>query len=187
MSKGAASEKSLYKYLHETFDYKDGQLIYKKQRSYRRKVGEVAGSLNSEGYRNIWIKGKSYKAHRLIWFFLKGYFPEHYIDHINRNKADNRIENLREVNPKCNAHNCNIAINNTSGITGVSMYSKTGKWYAQIMDSNGKYKNLGYYDSKYDAACARYCGELQYGYVNCQTDSSAMQYIRSNYVTSSSK
>ena len=80
--------------------------------------GCVAGTL-SAGYCAINVDGNSYKRSRLVWLYHNGYFPEHNIDHINRNRWNDKIENLREVTQQCNLRNCGNLKNNTSGVKGV--------------------------------------------------------------------
>ena len=67
--------------------------------------GKVAGTLNRSGYRMIGINKKVYLAHRLVWLYETGHFPKKHIDHINNDKDDNRLVNLREVTHQENCHN----------------------------------------------------------------------------------
>lgn len=68
-------------------------------------AGAVAGSTRHDGYINIPIEGNSFPAHRIAWALHYGAWPKHSIDHINGNRADNRIDNLREAMPWQNSHN----------------------------------------------------------------------------------
>ena len=77
------------------YDKETGNLIWKIQKRGTRK-GSIAGTTNSEGYRVITVNYKAYKAHRLVYLMHKGYLPRT-LDHINNNRSDNRIENLRAV------------------------------------------------------------------------------------------
>ena len=83
------------------------------------------------------------------------------VDHINRNKLDNRICNLRVCTQQQNKRNRSIQCNNTSGVTGVSWVSKYNKWMAQIQ-INGKSKNLGCFNTKEEAINARKQAEIEY-------------------------
>ena len=82
------------------------------------RVGEVVGSFDPFGYIKIGVDAKDYLAHRLAWLYVYGYMSENLIDHINRNPADNRISNLREVSQQCNMRNTGTPKHNTSGVKG---------------------------------------------------------------------
>ena len=104
-------------------------------------AGCKAGSVFKSGYVYLGLDGKSYTAHRLVWLYVSGTIPM-LIDHINRDKADNRLCNLRVSSHSENGHNSNIRCNNTSGYTGVSKAGE--KWNAYIT-VNRKRFNLGYF------------------------------------------
>ena len=83
----------------------------------RIKAGTVAGSLKSKnGYIEIHLKGKAYKAHRVAWLLHYGSWPSEQVDHINRNRSDNRAANLRACSASDNMFNKNIYKSNSSGI-----------------------------------------------------------------------
>jgi len=136
------------KKLHDAFEYRDGKLYNKIARNSRTKIGEVAGSYSSR-YVQITFEGKSWLAHRIIFFMFHGYKPK-FIDHINGNKKDNRIENLREATPSQNQFNHGLNSANKSGVKGVSWSKKYQKWFA-CMSNNGKNKSLGLFSSLEDA------------------------------------
>ena len=103
------------------------------QRSSRAKKGIVAGYEDTEGYIKIEIYGKPYLAHRLVWFYMYGSFPEIFLDHKNEIKNDNRIANLRLATNQENRHNIsNQRTNNTSGFIGVAWNKENKKWRSQI-------------------------------------------------------
>ncbi len=83
------------------------------------------GSLDKDGYLILKIKQQQYKAHRLAWFLYYGDFPQKEIDHINRNRTDNRIANLREVDRIDNILNTKKQINKDTGVVGVYVDKKT--------------------------------------------------------------
>ena len=132
--------------LHELFDYKDGNLIWKVAKARIIKVGDIAGSINEYGYIIIGIDGKVYRAHRLIYLYHNGYFPS-FIDHIDGNKTNNKIENLRSATTSQNAMNRKISIKNSSGIKGVVWHKRDKKWVVQVK-VNSKYQSFGYYEDK---------------------------------------
>ena len=94
-------------------------------------VGAQAGSLNSKGYRRITVDGREYKAHRLAWFYVWGEWPT-LLDHINRDRSDNRLCNLRVATPSLNALNKTPAKLSTSGVRGVHFDHRGGRWVAYI-------------------------------------------------------
>ena len=153
------------KYLKEVFTYNsnNGVLIYKKRINNRIQIGRVAGHISSDGYRYVRVFGTSQKHSRLVFLFHNGVFPKNNIDHINGNRSDDRIENLRDVTQEENRKNCMIMTNNSSGVQGVNFYKRTNKWRAFI-GLNGKHIHLGYFDTKKLALEARKNAELEYDY-----------------------
>lgn len=132
------------------YDKETGNLIHRKDNN-ARKAGSVAGSPNPFGYQKIGFKGKVYSAHRMIWILFNGDIPDGLcIDHINGNKSDNRIENLRLVTHKQNMENVGRPATNVSGYKGVSWWKATGKWKAQICHAGKKY-HIGLYETKEEA------------------------------------
>ena len=120
------------------------------QRAKRVKKGAVAG-WNDNGYVRIEILGKTYRAHRLGWLYMYGAFPKKGIDHINGNKFDNRIVNLREASDLQNGQNQhNPTKRNTSGYLGVSWSKRENKFVAQIR-VNGKGRQIGFFNTAEEA------------------------------------
>lgn len=111
-------------------------------------AGHECGSVDSHGYRVISYSHNGsrriLKAHRLAWFIAHGVIPEGDIDHVNRNRTDNRIANLRAVSRSVNSRNSSMQRNNTSGVTGVYWDKATGKWRANA-HVNGRTRHLGYF------------------------------------------
>jgi hypothetical protein len=128
--------------LWEKFDYLDG-VLYHKTTWGPIKAGDVAGTKNPRGYIIVRFDGKPYLAHRIIFFMYHGYFPQE-IDHINRVKHDNRIENLRAVCRIENARNKGVYKTNCSGNRNVSLL-KTGK-YEVSLRVNGRRMYVGVFD-----------------------------------------
>lgn len=83
------------------------------------------GSLDKDGYLILKIKGKQFKAHRVVWLLNYGYFPKDELDHINRNRTDNRVENLRVCSRAENNRNKNEKINKDTGYQGVYIDKST--------------------------------------------------------------
>ena len=134
------------KQVTECFEYKDGTLYWRgvTRQNKQYLVDKPAGSLHKTGYRHVTWMGKVHKAHRLIFLLHHGYLPKE-IDHINGDRADNRIENLRAVTRSQNQYNKGKCRNNTSGHRGVSWHKPTGKWSVRI-SLNNRNKSMGYYD-----------------------------------------
>lgn len=113
-----------------------------------RKIGQAAGNLTNRGYVHIAFNGVRYAAHRLAWLFSYGEWPNGQIDHVNRDKADNRISNLRVASPSDNQHNKLAPSNNMSGLKGIRF--KKNRWEASCM-VRGKRKYLGRFVSEREA------------------------------------
>jgi len=112
------------------------------------KVGDICGSKTSKnGYIYITFKGRKYLAHRLAWFYIYSSWPTE-IDHINGNKKDNSLKNLREVSRRSNMRNNYRARN--GNLTGASFIKREQKWQATAY-INGKPKFLGYFNTEKEA------------------------------------
>lgn len=130
-----------------------------------RKAGQLAfTSSTSRGYRQGDIFGVNFLAHRVIWKWVTGEDPDT-IDHINRNKTDNRWDNLRSVTNLENMLNTGLAENSSSGITGVFFSAtKRGKQWGAHIKVGRRNRNLGYYHTMAEAAQARHEAELRFGF-----------------------
>jgi hypothetical protein len=105
-------------------------LRWKKKTCKKINVGEEAGSLKKEGYYNIMFNGKKYLNHRIIYFLIHSYCPE-CLDHIDNNRQNNNISNIREASRSQNNQNAQIRKDNTTGIKGLYTY-KEKYWKLQI-------------------------------------------------------
>jgi hypothetical protein len=131
----------------------------------RYRVGHVAGCIGpgSRGYVCICIAGLNHLGHRIGWGLHYGAAVAGQIDHINGDRADNRISNLREVDSLGNSRNAALAKNNKSGVTGVCWSTVFNLWVVGIGVNNG-WVNLGRYASKVEAIAVRKAAERQYGF-----------------------
>ncbi|WP_261505722.1 HNH endonuclease signature motif containing protein [Burkholderia multivorans] len=135
------------------YDQETGLFTWIKTRSYKHLIGKRSGSLQVNGYVAITINKKKYLAHRLAWLYVHGSEPPECIDHINGNRSDNRICNLRLATKKENNHNTHQFSENKAGYTGISWAKRQKKWRARIK-VDGKEKYLGYFTSKEEAHAA---------------------------------
>ena len=159
------------------YDSDTGRFTWRKRVARGVKAGDVAGSYNGEGYRNIKINGKPHLAHRLAWMYIYGYFPEHGIDHINKNPADNRIDNLREASQACNRRNTGNFKNSRSGVKGVMWDKRNNKWQV-LIKVNGKQIAMGRFNDFMEAVCHRLAAEECLGWSGCDSNSPAFQYVQ---------
>jgi hypothetical protein len=113
--------------------------------------GQIAGKIGTHGYRLIGFGGKLYSAHRLAWLYVHGEWPPGYIDHINHDRLDNRIDNLRCTNQSENTSNRSSPRRDCNGMMGVQYNWK--KWTAKIR-VNGKVIYLGRFDTMEEAGRA---------------------------------
>jgi hypothetical protein len=124
-----------------------------------RAGGRLLGTNQSRGYTSIKYAGKAVLAHRLAWFMCYGTVPRS-IDHINRDKRDNRIENLRQATASENQCNRGVQSNNTSGCAGVALNRQGTKWQAYIK-KDGRRKHLGVFERKEEAIACRKAAEAE--------------------------
>jgi len=136
------------------YDPDTGGFSWRRARS-NVKQGSVAGCTALHGYTVIRLLGKLHLAHRLAWLHHYGEEPPPLIDHINEDKSDNRIANLRKANKALNAQNKRSAQRNnkSSGLLGVAFLPHVSKFTAYI-NANGKRKYLGLFEEKEDAHAA---------------------------------
>ena len=127
-------------YLHKIFNYKDGEL-------FRISTQTQAGKrIDNDGYRRTWFNGKQHRTHRLIFAYHYGFLPK-FIDHIDGDKTNNCIENLRNATISQNNQNAKIRKDNTSGSKNVYWEKRSKSWVVRITANKqeihiGKYKNI---------------------------------------------
>lgn len=110
--------------------------------------GEPVGTPHSLGYLKTKIKGKMYLVHRLVFMYCHGRWPIR-LDHADRNKKNNRLENLRECSHETNNANRGIMRNNSSGFKGVHWSKSANRWRSQV-----GYVVVGHFKDKKEAAAA---------------------------------
>ena len=118
---------------------------------------------HSNGYLFGAIANQKLFAHRVAWALHHGQWPDGEVDHVNHDKTDNRISNLRVVQRTQNAMNLSKSKRNVSGVTGVFKHSQTGRWQAQIRVGRTSI-HLGSFESFDDAVAARRQAEEQHGF-----------------------
>ena len=129
----------------ELFEYRDGALFWKVSHNNFIKVGKQAGtSVNDAGYNIVGIGGKTPRLHRIIFLYHHGYLPNK-VDHIDGNRTNNTIENLRPATNEENSRNARLSKRNKSGVKGVCWANHVNKWMVQVRQGNTK-KYLGLYD-----------------------------------------
>lgn len=134
-----------------------------------RLAGGIIGCMSKHGYLQISVAGKCYTAQRLAWFYTHGEWPVGVVDHINRDRGDNRLCNLRCVNYSQNSLNT-ISVRGMSGVRGVCLMSPRNRkrskklWRADI-SVDGKRIRLGEFYLLEDAIAARKAAETRYGVV----------------------
>jgi len=149
---------TIYALINDLFEYRDGDLYWKEQPRPARNVdiSKPAGTINSDGYRVIKIKGKDYRAHRLIYQMFNEQWDitdtsrDNQIDHADEDKLNNNIDNLRVATSSQNKANSGEYKNNTSGTTGVNWHKRDKKWHVKV-SVNKKSHFGGYFVNKEDA------------------------------------
>jgi hypothetical protein len=136
-----------------SYDPEIGVFTWLKSNSNKARNGSEAGYVTSQGYRSININNKNYLAHRLAWFYVNGCFPEKGLDHINRNRTDNRISNLRVSTHRENNMN-------REG-KGCTYWERDNKWKAQIQVDKVN-KHLGYFDTEEEARAVYFEAKKKY-------------------------
>lgn len=137
------------------YDSASGAFIWRVPRKRNQvKAGSAAGSIVANGYLVIGVDGARVYAHRLAWLIVYGDWPTAGVDHVNGNKADNAIRNLRAATQLENGQNLKRPSHNTSGVTGVSWHRQIGRWFAYVT-VEGKRHSAGCHGSIEEAAAAR--------------------------------
>lgn len=158
-------------YLNEIFDYdaETGQLRWRARRDVNnqalwnaRYAGALAGHASKAGYLIVRLSGQNYKAHRIAWKIAYGEDPE-FIDHLDGNRANNKLDNLRDVTQAQNNRNASIRKNSLAPYPGVEWHKRSRKFRAFI-GRNGRYVSLGSFDTETEAVAARKAAEALEGF-----------------------
>lgn len=148
-----------------SYDHLTGQFTsrpFKEEGKRSLMHAKAVGGNHCEGYTTVGINNRQYLAHRLAWIYMYGDCPE-YLDHIDGNRKNNAISNLREATKAQNGWNSKKPVTNTSG------YSRTGKFRA-LLKMNGKTIHLGRFETAelagfiYELACEKYRGAFGRAY-----------------------
>jgi hypothetical protein len=152
------------KQLHLEFTYNRDTGVFKRIIPWKiKKYGESLKTTHHSGYIYMQIAGKKYAGHRLAWLSVYGHFPDGQIDHIDGNRSNNALSNLRVVSNQVNQQNSSLRIDNSSGQVGVSWFKTRLTWRA-VINVSGKQTTLGYFKILEEAIAARKKAETHYGF-----------------------
>lgn len=135
----------------------------KKRTWNTRYADKPAGGVTTFGYLKLKLGDRHYQVHRLVWLWNAGEWPSHFIDHIDHDRQNNRIENLRLVTHIQNCRNAVLPKSNTSGACGVRWRAREKKWHAYIYVDR-KTLHLGFFPERENAVAARKSAERQHGF-----------------------
>jgi hypothetical protein len=153
--------RSILEYNPETGEFRWKWREGVSKRINARYAGTVAGDVTSDGYLRIGINASRYQAHRIAWLIVYGGWPPEQIDHIDCDRLNNRIANLRLATCQENMRNAGLRKTNTTGVTGVFWRKDYGKFQASIR-AGGKRLHLGYHDTLEAATAARHAAEIEH-------------------------
>lgn len=163
MNKEILTQKNLWRLLNYNPD--TGIFTRKVALNSNIRIGDIAGGVvnkRAKQYLHIMVDRGVYQAHRLVWLYVHGVWPEE-IDHIDGDSLNNKLENLRNVTHAENCKNKRKNRNNMSGITGVRFYKARGKWVSYIYH-NKEQIHLGYTYDFFEACCIRKSAENRLGF-----------------------
>jgi hypothetical protein len=150
--------------LHELLKYEplSGKLCWR-ERDRNLSGLEAGGVDRRDGYRRVRIDGRMCLTHRVIIAMVEREWPKAQVDHINGNRSDNRLSNLRSVEQRENLLNKKRYRSNTSGVTGVNWHKQHRKWCVSL-SCGGRKKFIGLFEGISDAIAARKCAERLAGF-----------------------
>lgn len=152
-------------YVDKILDYDSvsGKLTWKIDTGVKGKKGAEAGYVNNYGYRMVRVRYSSCSAHRIAWLLYYGKHPAGQIDHVDGDRSNNSINNLRDVNPIDNSRNIKLGSRNKSGVLGVRWLQRQNRWVATIT-IRSKRISLGYGQDFFHLVAARKSAEVRYGF-----------------------
>jgi hypothetical protein len=150
------NKKPTFAQVHAVLDYNPatGQFIWKCDHTAKAKAGQPAGHINERGYVIISLFRWPQRAHRIAWLLSYGEWPTRFVDHINRDCADNRLENLRLADLHQNMHNLGLKSDCPFGAKGVQRNLAGTRFVARIRANGSNPKYLGTFDTIDEAAHA---------------------------------
>lgn len=162
---GSEPTQDLLRYLFR-YDENTGEFFHRNPQSNRVRAGSVAGARQAVGYTIIGVLGVRHYAHRLAIIYAGGEIGgNHVIDHINQDKSDNRLENLRVVDRKINARNKRRTDHQQNETCGVYLSKRDNKWKAELGSLRaGTYVYIGSFSSYENARAARLAAQARHGY-----------------------
>jgi hypothetical protein len=119
-----------------------------------RLVGKIAGYTQPRGYRYIWFGGRSCRTGRLAWLYMTGAWPAQIVDHRNRDRTDDRWENLRLATKSQNNANARLCRPNIAGLKGVCPSGRDAKPWRAAINHDGKRRHLGHFSTREEAHAA---------------------------------
>lgn len=157
--------KSVLKYFPDTGEF------------YSIKMQRYVGYKRSDNYIVTYVKDRPYLLHRLAWLYMTGKWPDGLIDHIDRDRTNNKWTNLRDVTSRKSMYNRDVNINNSSNITGVLFDKRRNRWRSRIGLKNLD-KHIGYFENFDAAVIARRVAEIKYGFSKYNERSSSYKYLQ---------
>lgn len=171
----AKEAKLTYEKASRRFYVEDGELRYKEVPSGRGfqslTVGGLVGTIGAGGYKTVSYNNVNYLVHRVIWLLVKGVWPADQLDHVDKNRLNNRVENLREASNRSNHHN---RTDNTTGFVGVTYDKSRGKYIAGYRVGYTRV-NVG----RFDTAELAYRAKLRHMEMNSAIDAAAKTVLKS--------
>ena len=158
------------------YNQEEGVLYWRCNRKGHNVSGKPVGYKGSNGYLKTTINQQHIQNHQIIFLYCNGYLPENFIDHIDRDRSNNKIENLREVTHQCNLRNSKLNKNNKSGVKGVFKDGKYNSWIAQLQVDK---KTIRVYkgDCFIEAVAHRLAAEQSLNWSGCDSTSPAFLFM----------